>query len=236
MNRIHTLSLALVTLFSAALLPACVAEPVDSEDAEDMAGEEVGVAQQGLTYVLDPAVTYVTWADGEAVTTASVRQCTQFTNGVVRGWQLKMKNLRDFRYSREWCREMLSDGSLGSNPDPWDHFYYDGDGSSGISQIPLDKLPIGVQLQTDKLGIGALAVWKVADAALMYASVTQVRDHAYTWAYALGALGTSGSYAQLKCPVGSVMTGIGVKHMQVGSGDTAEIRGVSIACHALVQQ
>lgn len=144
MNRIHTLSLALVALLSAALVPACVAEPGDAEDGDD-AREEVGTAEQavGTSYTLGSTRSYVELADGLPVGVASVLDCAAFPNAVVRSWQLREKNLHDFRVSREWCRDMQSDGTLGADNDPMEHFYQAGDGTLGMS-YPAGSVMTGI--------------------------------------------------------------------------------------------
>jgi hypothetical protein len=231
MNRIHTISLALVALLSAALVPACVAEPGGSQDAEDGddTREEVGTAEQALsTYTLDTATVHPTLADGDAPD--EWFGCNGFPNGVVRSWQLKEKNVKDFRISRQWCRDMLTDGTLGPDNDPVEHFYHDGNGTLGMSSIPLDRLPVGVRIQADK----SFGVLKVADVAMLSASAADIAAKRSSYAQAAYALSRNASTYTVMCPAGYVMTGIGV-NTHLGS-ESHEIRGVGLACKSLVAQ
>lgn len=118
MNRIQTITAALVTLFAAAT-PACVAGPVDSDDPGDTPSEDVASAQQAQSrpgYSLGPT----TWKMGSAgFPVSQMLNCNDvYPNGVVRAWQLRELNKRDFRFSREWCRDMLDNGTLGPDNTP----------------------------------------------------------------------------------------------------------------------
>lgn len=232
MNRIHTLSLAFVALLSAALVPACMAGPIDSEGAEDgdNAQEEVGEAEQALgpTYTFGPSTTHRTLSEGE--NPDFWFGCYGFPNGVVRSWQLKEKNVRDFRISRQWCRDMMSDGTLGADNDPVEHFYHDGNGTLGMSSVPLDRLPIGVRLQADSV----FGVLKIADVAMLSESAADIAANRTLYSQASYALSRNGTTYTLMCPTGYVLTGLGIKD-NPGS-ESHEIRGVGITCRELVAQ
>ncbi len=237
MNPIHTVAFSLLTLFVAAATPACMAPSSDAEDAEegDAQDEEVGTAQAALgpKYQIIGSSTYPVWSAGADIYSYDVIRCSGFTNGVVRSWQLKEKNHSDFRFSRHWCRPMLSDGTLGAENDFADHFYHDGDGTLGMSSVPLDKLPVGVRLQA----ASSLGYYdhKVSDVAMLHESAADILAKKTGYSQASYALGNNDSTYTVVCPAGQVMIGLGVRDTS-GGADRSEIVGVILECRPLVYQ
>lgn len=241
MNPIHTVAFSLLTLFVAAATPACMAPSSDAEDAEegDAQDEEVGTAQAALgpKYQIIGSSTYPVWSAGADIYSYDVIRCSGFTNGVVRSWQLKEKNHSDFRFSRHWCRPMLSDGTLGAENDFADHFYHDGDGTLGMSSVPLDKLPVGVRFQADDVIMAnGNSWWKISDVAMLYLSAADVYAQKTGYTQAPYALGRTDSTFTVRCPTGQVMTGMGVHERAFSPYDQSEITGVRIQCQRLLYQ
>jgi hypothetical protein len=241
MNRIQSITAALVTLLAAAATPACVAGPVDSEESDDTLSEDVGSAQQASAlppkYMLDnsyygmrPSLV------GDWVSDSEVKLCDIFTSGVVRSWQLKEKNNRDFRFSREWCRPMMGNGQLGTDNDFIDHFYYDGDGTLGMSSIPLDKLPVGVRYQGKYVQELMDMPFKISDVALMYESAADILAQKSGYSLAPYALGRTDDTYTHRCWPGYVMTGIGIHERHSAGSDSSEMTGLKINCALLVYQ
>ncbi len=240
MNRIHTISFALVTLLAAAM-PACMAQSPDGDGAEDEAAqdESVGEAPSALggAYSLQSS-TYSSWfIQGTWVEDAEIHSCDVFDNGVIRSWQLKEKNAKDFRFSRHWCRDMQDDGTLGTANDSYDHFYHDGDGTLGMSSVPLDKLPVGVRFQADDVIMAnGNSWWKISDVAMLYLSAADVYAQKTGYTQAPYALGRTDSTFTVRCPTGQVMTGMGVHERAFSPYDQSEITGVRIQCQRLLYQ
>ena len=236
MNRIQVVALSFLTLFAAAVTPACVASPPDAEGDEGGAeDEDVGAAQSALgpKYQIIGSSSYPFWSDGTDVYSFDVTRCDMFTNGIVRSWQLKEKNTSDFRFSRQWCRPMLSNGTIGADNDFTDHFFHDGDGTLGMSSVPLDKLPVGVRLQaTSPLGYYD---HKVSDVAMLHESAADILAKKTGYTQAPYALGNNNSTYSVLCPAGQVMIGLGVRETS-GGADRSEIVGVILECRPLVYQ
>ena len=237
MHHIHNVSLAIVALFSAVLAPACAEGPVDSDGAADEAvtDEEVAEAEQAASppgYTLGASYELKSLPGGWEPST--VPTCQQFTNGVVRSWQLKEKNAKDFRYSKEWCRPMSRDGTLGSDNDFTEHFYYEGAGTVGMSSVPLDKLPVGVRVEVDTVWTAWLGnVPKVGDVAMLHDSAADILDKKTSYSQATPALGRDYTTYTVVCSPGYVMTGIGV-YDTTPSSNASEIYGVKIKCRELL--
>lgn len=236
MNRIQTIALSLAALFAAAATPACVADPDSPDDADD---EEVASAEQAAgapDYSLGSTVYLRSWNLGVDVELSEIQGCDMFANGVVRSWQLKEKNARDFRFSKHFCRDMQQNGTLGADNDFTLHFFHDGDGALGMSSIPLDKVPVGVRFQAATvLNISGDSTHKISDVAMLYESAYDVYNHLTGYSQASYALGRSDDTYTLTCLPGQVMTGIGV-HEKPGSGDKSEITGLSLGCRILLYQ
>ncbi len=241
MNRIHTISLTLLTLLAAAM-PACVAPSPDGDDAQDDGAqdESVGAAPSAINaplYSLQTSTYDVLFANGDPVDAADIHTCDMFTNGVIRSWQLKEKNAKDFRFSRHWCRDMLSNGTLGADNDSFTHFFHDGDGTLGMSSVPLDKLPVGVRFQADRvLTISGDTVYKISDVAMLHASAADVFAQKTGYTQAPYALGRTDDTYTLRCAAGRVMTGMGVHEKAFSPYDQSEITGVTIRCQRLLYQ
>lgn len=238
MPRVNTLALALAALF-AMTQTACTADSVDSTDEQEEDGldEATGEAASALNpvYSISTSGTNVEWIYGEEVEDFYVHSCDMFTNGVVRSWQLKEKNAKDFRFSRHWCRPMMNNGTLGSSNDFYDHFYYDGSGTLGMSSVPLDELPVGVRFQAEYQPLSSAISYKISDVALLSQSAADVLAQHTGYDVAPYALGRTNSTFTLRCPVGKVMTGLGVDEWGGGS-DQSHIVGLKIRCSTLVYQ
>lgn len=240
MNRIHTLTATLVTLFAAAATPACVQGTGESDDMDDALSEDVGSAQQadGLPpkYSLDLNTRQTRQSQvGDFLFNSEIDGCDVFTNGVVRSFQLKEKNIRDFRFSREWCRPMLGNGTLGTDNSFNDFFYYDGTGTLGMSSIPLDQLPVGVRFQGKYVQELMSMPFKISDVALMYASAADILAMKSGYTLASYALSRTDDTYTVRCWPGYVLTGIGVSERHANP-DSSEMTGIAIQCTALVYE
>lgn len=239
MHRIQAIPFALTALFAAAM-SGCMAGPVEPEDTQDDGAdsEDVGAAESALTpgYSLQSGGLYPRFSYGTNIPDEDVPSCTMFSNGVVRGWHLKERNVRNFRYSQEWCRNMNPNGTLGSDKDFYEHFYYDGSGTLGITEIPLDKLPVGVRLQAYYSAFFN-PTYRISDVAMLYASADDIYAGHTGYTQAPYALDRTDSTFTVHCPVGMVMTGIGVdEYTGSGSSDDSPIAGVKIHCQTLIHQ
>lgn len=238
MSHTHKLALALVGLF-AITSSACVVEPADIEGEE----EDIGVDTSEIT--LQPAVRYyivpnggsdVLWIPGDTVHDWDMHYCDQFADGVVRSWQLKERNAKDFRYSRHFCRNMASDGTLESTSDFAYHFYYEGTGTIGTTSVPLDSLPVGVRIQAEYQPFSS-PTYKISDVAMLYDQAADIADHFTGYSQASYALGRNDNTYTVVCPAGKVMTGLGIsENVFSGGSDQSEISGLRIRCDVLVEE
>ena len=232
MNRNQLFFAATVTLFAAAT-PACVAEPVGSDEPEDAQSEDVGSAEQALSrpgYSLSNN-SYFVWGPGTSYDWQVVN-CDMYDNGVVRGFQLNELNNRDFRFSRQWCRDMANNGTLGADNDHRDHFFHAGDGTLGISQVPLDKLPVGVRVQAKYI----LGTFKVSNVALLYSSAADIVAGLNGYTAAPYALTRTDDTYTARCLSGTVLTGIAVNDSTtlLNQDASSAIHGIGLQCTQLV--
>lgn len=151
-----------------------------------------------------------------------------YGDGVVRSWSLKERNLRDYRKSHTFCRDMKSDGTLAAGNEKTSHFSYSGDGCTGNTSIPLDKLPTGVRTRWDFPLLGDL---ELVDVELFFDDAGDIIAGRTDADRAGSARGNSGGRVDLTCSPGLVLTGIQVlvRHRS-GGPNQAEIHGVKIEC------
>jgi hypothetical protein len=158
-----------------------------------------------------------------------------YDDGVVRSWYLKERNVRDYRKSYHFCRDMRTDGTLGSDYAREEHFWYSGSSTSGNSSIPTDKLPVGVRLTWDFISVGTYVAsdWKLEDVELHFDDANDILDGRTNHDRAGAAFGHDGSQRDLDCDPGYVMTGLWVKARHESARNQAEIRAVRIECSGL---
>jgi len=206
-RRLATLTLVLVC--------ACSAE---ESETITLALDEV--------YSLGPTETI---ALEEPFEPSSIR-CSSFPNGVVRSWHVLEKNKYDFRWSKHYCRNMESDGTLGPVYDFIQHFYNSGNGTYGISKIPLNRLPVGVRLRLKQPGSG----FSISDVALLHNRADDIFAGSRSYTQAAFALGRSGTTRTLECPRGAVMRTISVTSIpRSGGPNQSRISNVAIHCSPL---
>jgi hypothetical protein len=164
-----------------------------------------------------------------------------YDNGVVRSWYLTEKNLNDYRESKNFCRDMLANGTL-DDPDYARvmHFSYSGDGTQGNASIPLEMLPVGLGTKWDtRNGVEPIFNFipqpKLRDIELHYLSARDVQTDTPYFESTGWALGNSGhETVDLMCSKGFVMTGLWVwVDRNAGGSNQAEIQAVEIECSLL---
>jgi hypothetical protein len=211
-----------------------------------------------LSSTIARAGTEIDWDDqhtesvswwGEAAGRTHSESCDTYENGAIRSWYLKERNIRDFRKSYVFCRDIQSDGSFGDDYSKGTHFSYSGSGTTGNSSMPLEvvyadrdyyesALPVGVQtfwhFPSFTVGVGTLA--KLEDVNILLSTTDDVMDRTGIYSTSGKALGHDGTSRTLVCDPGYVMTGVRVRaqHDGVGGRNQAEIRAVKIECSKLV--
>ena len=192
----------------------------------DAAGEVSLALADDERYTLGQTQTYALYEEPEV----SVFHCPPFTNGVVRSWHVYEKNKYDFRWSKHYCRNMEDDGTLGSTYDFRLHFYNSGNGTYGISKIPLTSLPVGVRLRVKERARNS-----ISNVALLYDDAADIFAGMTSFSQAPWALGHSaGTTRTLRCGRGEVMRNLDVQDVpQSGGPNQSRIANVYIGCATL---
>lgn len=159
------------------------------------------------------------------------RDCDYFENGVIRSWVVREKNKADFSQSFIKCKNMNSDGVLTGSVETEFHFDEVGGGELKRSFIPLNKLPVGIQV---RYKLPATFIEKLVDYRLLYQAPSRIIKSSTAYDKGPWATGrtTVSNYSYIrKCPPKMVLTGLNV--VTKGFGGKKEIRGIRIRCNEL---